>query len=74
MDWFVNDNCLRYERVKIPLRYVWMEFIHLVRTQNFLKKQHFLPFDTNTYVYVSWGKKCKYEYQGVKNVSFIRQY
>ena len=32
--------------------------IHLVRTQNFPKNQHFLPPDMHTYVCVSWGKKC----------------
>ena len=31
--------------------------IHLVRTQNFLKNQHFLPLDTHTYVCVSRDKK-----------------
>ena len=34
--------------------------IYLVRTQNVPKKQHFLPSDTHTYVFVS----------GVRNVLF----
>ena len=33
-------------------------FIHLVRTQNFPKSQHFLHPDTHTYMCVSGGKKC----------------
>ena len=32
--------------------------IHLIRTQNFPKNQHFLPPDTHTYVCESGGKKC----------------
>ena len=35
--------------------------IHLVRTENFPKNQHFLPPDTHTYVRA---------YQGVRNVGF----
>ena len=34
--------------------------MHLVRTQNFPKKYHFLPTDTHTYV-CEWGiKKCEF--------------
>ena len=32
--------------------------VHLVRTQNFPKNQHFLSPDKRTYVCVSGGKKC----------------
>ena len=32
--------------------------IHLVRSQNFPKKQHLLPPDMQTYLCVSGGKKC----------------
>ena len=32
--------------------------IHLVRTQNFQKNLHFLPPDTDMYVYVTGGNKC----------------
>ena len=37
---------------------VWLGIIHLLRLQNFPKKEHFLPPDTNTFVCVSEGKKC----------------
>ena len=34
----------------------YLGVVHLVRTQNFPKNQHFLPPDTHTYVCVSGGK------------------
>ena len=35
-----------------------LRVIHLVRTQNFPKNEHFLPPDTHTYLCVSGDKKC----------------
>ena len=35
-----------------------LDIVHLVRSQNFLKKYLFLPPDTHTYVFMSGGKKC----------------
>ena len=37
-----------------------MGIIHLVRTQNVSRSEHFLPPDTHTYVCVSGAKKCEF--------------
>ena len=44
--------CAVYAVLQI-LRYMYIDVIHLVRTQNFLKNEHFLPPDTHTYMCVS---------------------
>ena len=59
--WFFNENFdnLPQKFVLDTLLFklfIWI--IHLVRTQNFSKKWHFLPPDTYTDKCVSGGKKC----------------
>ena len=62
---FPRFNCerlslvnFRNEDFRMTVSNIWMGIIHLLRLQNFLKNQHFLPPDTLTHVCVSMGKKC----------------
>ena len=49
------SKCNEYCTPCSQISFDW--FIHVVRTENFPKIQHFLPDDTHTYVCASGGKK-----------------